>query len=104
ETQEHNSQGDWGHEGKHGTIPAADVAGLPEYHQKEVYGHTGKTTPQTDNCSPEFQKKGHAGFVLKHTNGKKSFVSTEGYGYARYHAPVDDAAGDGEGRGEVKAE
>lgn len=83
---------DWDHNGFRGRkVPAADVAGLPEFSHKEVYGHDGKTSPAATDFAKEFADKGHQGFVIRHPNGKRSFVDTQGYGYARYHAPVEDA-------------
>lgn len=83
---------EWDHNGFRGKkVPASDVAGLPEFSHKEVYGHDSKTSPAGTDFSKEFAGKGHQGFVLKHPDGKRSFVDTQGYNYARYHAPVDDA-------------
>ena len=86
----------WNHDGVRGKkVPAADVAGLPEFSHKEVYGHDGETSPAGSDFAKPFADKGHQGFVLKHPNGKRSFVDTQGYGYARYHAPVADAPAGG---------
>lgn len=83
---------EWDHNGFRGKkVPASDVAGLPEFSHKEVYGHDSKTSPSGSDFSKEFAGKGHQGFVLKHPDGKRSFVDTQGYNYARYHAPVEDA-------------
>lgn len=94
---------EWDHDGYQGQkVPAADVSGLPEFSHKEVYGHDGKTSPAGTDFSKEFASNNHQGFVLKHPNGKRSFVDTQGFGYARYHAPVEDApaAGGDAGGGE----
>lgn len=85
---------EWDREGIKGRkIPAADVAGLPEYSHKEVYGHDGETSPAGDDFHPDFVAKhdpaNHPGFVLRHKDGAKSYVDTEGAKYARYHAPVE---------------
>lgn len=86
---------EWDHQGINGKkVPASDVAGFPEFSHKEVYGHDGKTSPAADDFSKEFAAKGHQGFVLKHGDGKRSVVDTQGSSYARYHAPVADSAGD----------
>lgn len=85
--------------GKQKAIPAADVEKFPEYTHAEVYGHDNKTSPEGDDFSKDFKAKHdpseHPGFVIKHKDGQRHFVDTQGYGYARYHAPVDDSAGDG---------
>ena len=82
---------EWDHNGYDGQkIPAADVENVPTFTHKEVYGHNGKTSPEGDDFTKEFAAKGHQGFVLHHPNGKKSFVDTQGYNYARYHGPVGE--------------
>ncbi len=80
---------EWQHGGK--KIPASDLAGFPEFSHREVYGNDGRSSPAGTNFTKEFADKGHQGFVLKHPNGKRSFVDTQGNNYARYHAPVEDA-------------
>lgn len=83
---------EWDHNGYQGQkVPAADVSGLPEFSHREVYGHDGDTSPAGTDFTKEFASKNHQGFVLKHPDGKRSFVDTQGFGYARYHAPVEDA-------------
>lgn len=85
----HRKETEWQHDAK--KIPASAVSGLPEFSHKEVYGHNRDVSPVGGDFSPEFAKQGHQGFVLKHPDGKRSFVDTQGSDYARYHAPVDDA-------------
>jgi len=88
---------EWDHKGIGGKkVPASDVVGLPEFSHKEVYGHDKKTSPAGDDFSKEFAAKGHQGFVLKHGDGKRSVVDTQGSSYARYHAPVEDSGVGGE--------
>lgn len=77
----------WDHEGEDGKIPHKEVAHLPEFSHKEVYGNDHESSPNKD-YSPHFDYKKNKGFVLKHPNGKRSFVDTQGSNYARYHAPV----------------
>ncbi len=93
----HRKESEWQHGGK--KVPASDVSGLPEFSHREVYGHDGKTSPAGTNFSKEFADKAHQGFVLKHPDGKRSFVDTQGSNYARYHAPVEDAPAAGGGAG-----
>lgn len=81
---------EWDHKGEvEGKIPKDELAGLPTFTQKEVYGHDRKVSPEGDDFSPEFQKKGHTGFILQHNNGHKSYVDSHGYRYARYHGPIE---------------
>lgn len=83
---------EWDHKGYAGqTVPHADVAHLPEFSHKEVYGHDGKTSPAASDFHRDFAGKAPQHFLLKHPNGKRSLVNTEGYGYARETAPVGDA-------------
>ena len=79
---------DWKHDGE--KVPASDVGKFPEFSHKEVYGHEDKTSPAASDFSKEFAAKGHQGFVLKHPDGKRSLVDTQGGNYARYHAPVEN--------------
>lgn len=81
-------ESEWIHDGK--KIPSADLDGVPEFSHKEVYGHDFGSAP-TGNFLPNFVKQGHRSFILKHPDGKRSYVDNEGFGYARYHAPVEDA-------------
>jgi|GEM_PF-2429956 len=76
-------------------IPHSDVAGAPEFSHKEVYGHDGHTSPAGSDFSKEFAAKAPQHFVLRHADGARSFVNTEGSAYARYHAPVDSEKADG---------
>lgn len=85
----HRKETKWQHGGK--KIPASEVSGFPEFSHREVYGHDGRSSPAGTNFAKEFADKGHQGFVLKHPDGKRSFVDTQGANYARYHAPVEDA-------------
>lgn len=85
----HRKETEWQHNAK--KIPASAVSGLPEFSHKEVYGHNRDVSPVGGDFSPEFAKQGHQGFVLRHKDGKRSFVDTQGSDYARYHAPVEDA-------------
>lgn len=85
----HRKETEWQHDAK--KIPAPAVSGLPEFSHKEVYGHNRDVSPVGGDFSPEFAKQGHQGFVLRHKDGKRSFVDTQGSDYARYHAPVEDA-------------
>lgn len=88
-------ESEWQHDGE--KIPASDLSGVPEFSHKEVYGNDGNSSPAGTNFSPNFAKQGHRAFVLKHPDGKRSYVDNEGFPYARYHAPVEDApAGGGE--------
>lgn len=82
----------WRHDGSDKHVPASALGGVPEFTHSEVYGRDGHTTPVGSDFSPDFKEKGHQGFVIKHKNGKRSFVDTQGYGYARYHAPVKEDA------------
>lgn len=79
---------EWNHKGP--GVPSADVSHFPEFSHKEVYGHENKTIPNQD-FHKDFAANGHQGFVLKHPDGKRSVVDTQGSNYARYHAPVDDS-------------
>lgn len=74
-----------------GKIPAADVQHAPEFSHHEVYG-TDSSSPESSDFSADFAAKGHQGFVVKHPSGQRHFVDTQGYGYARYHAAIDDSA------------
>lgn len=89
----HRKETEWQHDAK--KMPASAVSGLPEFSHKEVYGHNRDVSPVGGDFSPEFAKQGHQGFVLRHKDGKRSFVDTQGSDYARYHAPVEDAPADG---------
>lgn len=82
---------DWTHEGVD-AVPAADVANFPEFTHKEVYGHdnVSKTSPVATDFSNEFKEKGHQGFVVRHPDGSRHVIDTQGSGYARYSAPVKE--------------
>ena len=77
---------DWNGTGK--KIPASDIpSGAPEFSHKEVYGHDRTTSPAGDDFADGFKPPQH--FVVKHNDGSRNLVNTEGYGYARYHAAID---------------
>lgn len=90
----HRKETNWVHTGT--KIPNEAVAHVPEFSHREVYGHDGKTSPAGDDFSKEFAAKGHQGFVLRHKDGKRSMIDTQGSNYARYHAPVADPAKPGD--------
>jgi hypothetical protein len=74
-------------------IPAGDIPdGAPEFSHQQVYGNAGKTSPAGSDFDKDFAENAPQHFVLKHKDGGRHLVNTEGYGYARYHAPIDDSA------------
>lgn len=71
-------------------VPATEVAHYPEFTSQQVYGGPGATVPAGTDFAPSFSKLGHAGFIIRHPNGDRHVVHTEGYDYARYHAPINE--------------
>jgi hypothetical protein len=68
-------------------IKNSDAAGIPEFSHKQVYGTDHDSKPG-QKFSKDFDHNTHKAFVVKHSNGEKSYVDTEGFNHARYHAPV----------------
>lgn len=104
----HRKAEDWGtahyHENQH--IPAKDVEGTEarEYSHEEVYGkyhrqfknNEGKmeSSPTSTDFSDSFMEKqleaNHDPFVLKHPNGNRYLVDSQGAGYARYIGKIKE--------------
>jgi hypothetical protein len=82
-------------------IPAKEVEGTEARHHTmgEVYGthprtYKGEIVPGGTSFSKEFMEKqeanGHKSFILKHTNGNRYLVDSQGYDYARYISKIKE--------------
>lgn len=73
-------------------IPASEIpADAPEFTHKQVYGHDGRSSPVSDDFHPSFAKDAPQHFIIKHKDGRRHLVDTQGARYARYHIPIDDS-------------
>lgn len=59
-------------------------SGLKEFDESEVYTRSNST------FSPDFDHKNNKAFIIRHSDGKRSLVDTQGHNYARYAAPIAD--------------
>lgn len=82
-------------------IPAKEVEGTEarQHTMGEVYGthpktYKGEIVPGGTSFSKEFMEKqeanGHNSFILKHTNGNRYLVDSQGYDYARYISKIKE--------------